>query len=145
MQWLFSRIGRVSHLGDKGDRLSARSVCFGGAIGTRGRLNLNPLKAGQQHLVEHCGNAAERCQLRHVHAVLETGDGGMRGAGGVGDLLLSEAELEASLAQVGGDRIGLTKLADARVFVAALRYARLRRWARRCRRRPFVKLAKTIA
>jgi hypothetical protein len=37
---------------------------------------------------------------------------------GGGDLLLSESKLEASLAQVGGDRIGLTKLADPRVFVA---------------------------
>lgn len=40
--------------------------------------------------------------------------------GGGGDLLLSEAELEAPLAQVRGDRIGLTKLADPRVFVTGV-------------------------
>lgn len=44
----------------------------------------------------------------------------MGGIGGGGDLLLSESKLEASLAQVGGDWIGLTKLGDPRVFVAGI-------------------------
>ena len=44
----------------------------------------------------------------------------MGGTGGGSDLLLGESELEASLPEVGGDRIGLTELADQRVFVAGV-------------------------
>jgi hypothetical protein len=50
--------------------------------------------------------------------IFEAGDRGMRGVGGRGDLFLSESEFEASLAEVGGNWIGLAKLADPRVFIA---------------------------
>lgn len=65
---------------------------------------LDALKAEKQLLLEHRRDPAQRGQLRHVRPVLEAGNGGVGRSGCVGDLLLSEAELKASLPQMGSDR-----------------------------------------
>jgi hypothetical protein len=68
-----------------------------------------------------------------VRPVLKARDGGVGGIRGRGDLLLSESELEASLAQVGRDWIGLTELSDECVFVAGVAIRRASPSASRCR------------
>jgi hypothetical protein len=81
---------------------------------------LDTLKAEQQLLVEHRRDPAECCQLWHVRPVLEAGNGRMGSTGCVGHLLLSETEFKASLPQMGGNRIGLAKLANLGIFVAGI-------------------------
>ncbi len=62
----------------------------------------------------------DKLRSRCSGLVLEAGDGDMGRISGGGRLLLTEAELEASLAPIGGDWIGLTEFADLGVFVAGV-------------------------
>jgi len=75
------------------------------------------LKANEQLLVEHRSDLPQRLEVGRVRPALETRDRRVGCASSGRDFLLGEPQLEASLAQVRGDGIGLAQLADPRVLV----------------------------
>lgn len=76
------------------------------------------LEAQQQFLIENGGDPLECRETRRVRATLQPRDRAVRGSSGVCDLTLGQAKLEAPLAQVRRDRVGLAQLTDPRVLVA---------------------------
>jgi hypothetical protein len=76
------------------------------------------LEAHEQLLVEDGGDALESRQLRNMGSLLESRHSTMGSTRRLGDLLLGESQLEATLPQMRGNRADLPKGADTLVFGA---------------------------